>query len=161
LPDHLPPETLAVTTGPLPASRKLHVPGVRHPCLRVAMREIELAPSAGEAPLRVYDTSGPYTDPGHLTDIRRGLPALRQGWIEARGDTEAYSGRDPQPEDDGLKPGEARRVPQFDRAGRRPLRAAPGAAPTQLAYARAGIVTPEMEYVAIRENLGRDAAHAA
>ncbi len=155
MPDSFPPETLEVTTGPLPASRKVHIAGTHHPRLRVAMREIDLAPSAKEPPLRVYDTSGPYTDPDYATDIRRGLPALRQAWIEARGDVEAYAGRDPRPEDDGLKPGEARRVPVFDRAGRQPLRATPGAVPTQLAYARAGIVTPEMEYVAIRENLGR------
>src|SRR4051794_1958126 len=122
------------------------------------MREISVG--GGEPPLRVYDPSGPYSDAAHRTDIRRGLPELRRGWIEARGDVEAYAGRDPQPEDDGLKPGEARRVPQFDRAGRRPLRARPGAAPTQLTYARAGIITPEMEYVAIRENLGRAAALA-
>ncbi|CAA9251619.1 MAG: Phosphomethylpyrimidine synthase ThiC [uncultured Craurococcus sp.] len=155
MPDIFPPESLEVTTGPLPASRKVHIAGAHHPDIRVAMREIALDPSAKEPPLRVYDTSGPYTDPLHPTDIRRGLPALRAGWIEARGDVEAYAGRDPRPEDDGLKPGEARRVPVFDRGQRQPLRARPGAAPTQLAYARAGIVTPEMEYVAIRENLGR------
>ena len=155
MPDIFPPESLEVTTGPLPASRKVHIAGAHHPDIRVAMREIALDPSAKEPPLRVYDTSGPYTDPLHPTDIRRGLPALRAGWIEARGDVEAYAGRDPRPEDDGLKPGEARRVPVFDRGQRQPFRARPGAAPTQLAYARAGIVTPEMEYVAIRENLGR------
>jgi len=154
VPDSLTPELPQVTTGPLPASRKVHVPGVLHPGLRVAMREISV--SGGEPPLRVYDPSGPYSDAAHRTDIRRGLPELRRGWIEARGDVVAYAGRDPQPEDDGLKPGEARKVPQFDRAGRQPLRAKPGATPTQLAYARAGIVTPEMEYVAIRENLGRE-----
>jgi phosphomethylpyrimidine synthase len=161
MPDTLPPEILQVTTGPLPASRKVHVAGRLHPCLRVAMREIDVSPSAQEPPLRVYDPSGPYTDPEHRADIRRGLPALRQPWILGRGDVAAYAGRDPQPEDDGLKPGEARRVPQFDRGARQPLRAKPGAAPTQLAYARAGIVTPEMEYVAIRENLGREAAREA
>nr|WP_264185517.1 phosphomethylpyrimidine synthase ThiC [Roseicella aerolata] len=150
---------LQVTTGPLPASRKLHVPGVLHPDLRVAMREI--AVGGGEAPLRVYDPSGPYTDPAQPTDIRRGLPGLRRAWIEGRGDVEAYEGREPKPEDDGLKAGEQRRVPVFDRAGRRPLRARPGACPTQLAYARAGIITPEMEYVAIRENLGRERAREA
>ena len=155
MPDIFPTETLEVTTGPLPASRKIHIAGTHHPEIRVAMREIALDPSANEPPLRVYDTSGPYTDPLHPTDIRRGLPGLRAGWIEARGDVEAYAGRDPKPEDDGLKPGEARRVPVFDRGQRQPLRARPGAAPTQIAYARAGIVTPEMEYVAIRENLGR------
>jgi phosphomethylpyrimidine synthase len=154
LPDSLTPELPQVTTGPLPASRKVHVPGVLHPDLRVAMREISV--SGGEPPLRVYDPSGPYSDAAHRTDIRRGLPELRRAWIEGRGDVVAYAGRDPQPEDDGLKPGEAPRVPQFDRTGRRPLVAKPGRTPTQLAYARAGIITPEMEYVAIRENLGRE-----
>ncbi|RAI59149.1 phosphomethylpyrimidine synthase ThiC [Roseicella frigidaeris] len=156
MPDSLPPDLPQVTTGALPASRKLYVPGTLHPGLRVAMREI--AVGGGEPALRVYDPSGPYTDEAHRADIRRGLPGLRQAWIEGRGDVEAYDGRDPKPEDDGLKAGEQRKVPVFDRAGRRPLRARPGAAPTQLAYARAGIVTPEMEYVAIRENLGRERA---
>jgi phosphomethylpyrimidine synthase len=155
MPDIFPTEALDVTTGPLPASRKVHIAGTHHPDIRVAMREIDLDPSANEPPLRVYDPSGPYTDAGYVADIRRGLPALRQSWIEARGDVESYEGRDPKPEDDGLKPGEARRVPVFDRTNRQPLRAKPGKVPTQLAYARAGIITPEMEYVAIRENVGR------
>jgi phosphomethylpyrimidine synthase len=122
------------------------------------MREIDCTAGSGEKPIRVYDTSGPYTDPAIATDIRGGLPPLRAGWIAARGDTEAVEGRAVRPEDDGLRPGEARRVPMFDRAGRLPLRARSGRAVTQLAYARAGIVTPEMEYVAIRENLGRERA---
>ncbi len=103
----------------------------------------------------VYDTSGPYTDPDHVTDIRAGLPALRRDWILARGDVEAYQGREQKPEDNGLGEGEISPVPAFDRAGRMPLRAKAGQVVTQLAYARAGIITPEMEYVAIRENLGR------
>jgi phosphomethylpyrimidine synthase len=119
------------------------------------MREIDLTPAAGEAPLRVYDTSGPYTDPSVVTDIRRGLPEMRRPWIVGRGDVEEYDGRGLRPEDNGLKVGQASAVPVFDRAGRRPLRAKTGHAVTQLAYARKGIVTPEMEYVAIRENLGR------
>ncbi len=146
-----------ITKGPLPASSKIHITGRIHPDIRVAMREI--AVSGGEAPLRVYDTSGPYTDPAHPADIAAGLPALRAGWIAARGDVEAYAGRDPKPEDDGLRPGEAPRVPVFNRGTRQPLRARGGAV-TQLAYARAGIITPEMEYIAIRENIGRDAAAA-
>ncbi|MBS7792692.1 phosphomethylpyrimidine synthase ThiC [Roseococcus sp. SDR] len=156
MPDTLPPQHPAVTTGPLPASRKIHVAGQLHPEIRVAMREI--AVSGGELPLRVYDTSGPYTDATLRTDIARGLAPHRQGWIMARGDVEAIPGRAQKPEDDGLKPGEERRVPLFDRAGRMPLRAKAGRAVTQLAYARAGIITPEMEYIAIRENLGRAAA---
>jgi phosphomethylpyrimidine synthase len=156
VPDTLPPQHPAITTGPLPASRKIHVAGLLHPEIRVAMREI--AVSGGEPPLRVYDTSGPYTDASVRTDIARGLAPHRQGWIMARGDVEVIPGRAQKPEDDGLKPGEAHHVPLFDRAGRMPLRARQGKAVTQLAYARAGIITPEMEYIAIRENLGRAAA---
>ena len=161
MPDALPPDLPQVTTGPLPASRKLYVPGRVHAGVRVAMREIALSEGCNEPPVRVYDTSGPYTDPGVRVDIRAGLVPLRQGWVERRGDVEAYAGRDVQPEDNGLKPGEASRVPVFDRAHRQPLRGKPGRAVTQLAYARAGIITPEMEYVAIRENLGRQQAAAA
>ncbi|MFO7484219.1 phosphomethylpyrimidine synthase ThiC [Oceanibaculum nanhaiense] len=149
-------EKFTVTTGPLPASRKVHVPGSLFPDIRVALREIDLEPSSGEKPVRVYDTSGPYSDPSASIDIAKGLPALRRAWIEARGDVEAYEGRDIKPEDDGLKEGEQRKVAAFDRAGIRPLRGRPGKAVTQLAYARAGIVTPEMEYIAVRENLGRE-----
>ncbi len=159
MPDSLPPDRFTVTTGPLPASRKIHVPGERHPELRVAMRAIDVG--GGEPPVRVYDTSGPYSDPDVAVDIRRGLPALRRSWIEARGDVEAYEGRAARPEDDGLRPGESRAVPLFDRGDRRPLRARPGRTVTQMAYARAGIVTPEMEYVAVRENLGRQRLHEA
>ncbi|MEQ8252215.1 MAG: phosphomethylpyrimidine synthase ThiC [Oceanibaculum nanhaiense] len=149
-------EKFTVTTGPLPASRKIHVPGSLFPDIRVALREIDLEPSSGEKPVRVYDTSGPYSDPAASIDIAHGLPALRRPWIEARGDVEAYEGRDIKPEDDGLKPGEAAKVAMFDRANIRPLRGKPGKAVTQLAYARASIVTPEMEYIAVRENLGRE-----
>ncbi|MDB5377729.1 MAG: thiamine biosynthesis protein, partial [Rubritepida sp.] len=156
MPDSLPPQGPNVTTGPLPASRKLHVAGQLHPQIRVAMREIEV--SGGEPPLRVYDTSGPYTDTRIVTDIGRGLAPHRHEWIMARGDVEHIAGREQKPEDDGLKIGEERRVPLFDRQGRMPLRAKAGKAVTQLAYARAGIVTPEMEYIAIRENMGRAAA---
>ncbi len=155
MPDNLPPQRPAITTGPLPASQKIHVAGQLHPEIRVAMRQISV--SGGEPALRVYDTSGPYTDAAVQTDIASGLAPHRQAWIMARGDVERIEGRAQKPEDDGLKPGEARRVPLFDRAGRMPLRAKSGQAVTQLAYARAGIITPEMEYVAIRENLGRAA----
>ena len=159
MPDNLPPQHPAITTGPLPASRKIHVAGQVHPGIRVAMRQISV--SGGEPALRVYDTSGPYTDAAIKTDIARGLAPHRHDWIMARGDVETIAGREQKPEDDGLKPGEARRVPLFDRAGRMPLRAKAGRAVTQLAYARAGIVTPEMEYIAIRENMGRAAGLGA
>jgi len=142
------PQTTSVTTGPLPASRKVYVPGERFADIRVAMREIDLT-DPGEPPLRVYDCSGPYTDPAASIDIQTGLPALRAAWIAGRGDVEAYDGLTT-----GRKPAGDSGLPRGVE-GRRPLRAKPGAAPTQLAYARAGIVTPEMEYIAIRENQGR------
>ena len=146
----------AVTTGPFPASRKIHVAGILYPDIRVPMREIDLHPTAGEPPLRVYDASGPYTDPSQSISIERGLPRIRTQWIEARGDVEAYPGRAIRPEDNGLA-SEKGRVPAFP-VHHQPLRARNGQAVTQLAYARAGIITPEMEFIAIRENLGREAA---
>lgn len=148
-------QDFSVTTGPLPASRKVHVPGTLFPDIRVAMREIELSPSANEPPVRAYDPSGPYTDPAVKTDIRKGLAELRRAWIEGRGDVEAYAGREVKPEDNGLRVGQESPVPLFDRASRQPLRAKPGRNVSQMHYAKAGIITPEMEYVAIRENLGR------
>ncbi|HWK44964.1 MAG TPA: phosphomethylpyrimidine synthase ThiC [Stellaceae bacterium] len=151
--------SFSVSTGPLPASRKIHLSGEHHPGLRVAMREIELAPSAGEPPVRVYDSSGPYTDPRVTIDITAGLPPIRAEWIMARGDVEAYDGRHLKPEDNGLKPGERGNMREFPQNGRKPVRAKPGKNVTQLAYARAGIITPEMEYVAIRENVGRARSH--
>ncbi|MGY4800728.1 phosphomethylpyrimidine synthase ThiC [Teichococcus aerofrigidensis] len=148
-----------VTTGSLPASTKVFKPGIRHPELRVPMREIALHPSAGEPPVTVYDASGPYTDPATEIVIERGLPRHRQAWAEARGDVEVYDGRDVKPEDNGFVSPD-RLTPTFP-VRHRPLRAKDGKAVTQLAYARAGIITPEMEYVAIRENLGRTQARAA
>jgi len=149
-------DRFSVTTGPLPSSRKVHVAGRLYPEIRVAQREIDL--TGGEPPVPVYDPSGPYTDPAIVTDIRAGLTPLRQNWILARGDVEAYDGRVIRPEDNGLEDGQDSAVPVFDRGARRPLRAKPGQSVTQLAYARKGIITPEMEYVAIRENLGRQQA---
>lgn len=151
-------DAFRVSTGPLPSSRKVHVRGTRYPDIRVAQREIDLEPSSGEPPLAVYDSSGPYTDPAAEIDIRRGLPALRADWIAARRDVEPVPGRAVKPEDNGRRRSNgAATTPAFDRAGRPVLKAKDGRAVTQLAYARAGIVTPEMEYVAIRENLGRQA----
>ena len=149
-------EELRVTTGSFPASRKVQARGALHPEISVAMREIDLDPSAGEPPVRAYDTSGPYSDPTIQIDINRGLPELRKPWILARGDVEFYDGREVKPEDNGLRRGEASAVSLFDRGRRQVLRAKGGAAVTQLAYARRGIITQEMEYVAIRENLGRE-----
>ncbi len=155
-------DPLHVTTGPLPASSKIYVDGVIHPEVKVGMRAISLSEGSGEAPLRVYDPSGPYTDATASIDIRRGLPELRRSWIEGRGDVETYQGRDVRPEDNGLKPHETGKLDAlFERGARQPLRAQKGAVPTQLAYARAGLITPEMEYVAIRENMGRAEAREA
>ncbi|HXQ51195.1 MAG TPA: phosphomethylpyrimidine synthase ThiC [Stellaceae bacterium] len=149
-------EMFKVSTGSLPASRKVHVAGQAFPDLRVAMREIDITPAAKEPPLRVYDPSGPYTDPAATIDIRVGLPPLRENWIRQRGDVEEIPGRNIRPEDNGLKAGEESAVPLFDRMTRRPIRAKNGASVSQLTYARRGIVTKEMEYIAIRENLGRE-----
>jgi len=148
-------EPFSITTGPLPGSCKVHAAGGQG--VAVAMREIALH---GEPALRVYDTSGPYTDSAATIDITKGLPALRQSWILARGDVEAYDGRVERPEDNGLKPGQDAAVTMFDRGDRKPLRAKPGHHPTQLAYARAGLITPEMEYVAIRENMAPEFVRA-
>ncbi|MEP3297670.1 MAG: phosphomethylpyrimidine synthase ThiC [Pseudoruegeria sp.] len=144
-----------ITTGEMPASRKIYVNGVRHPDIRVPMREISVHPTAGEPPLTVYDSSGPYTDPNVLTDIQQGLPPMRQQWIKARGDVEQYSGRDIQLADNGFVDG-AHLTPEFP-IKPQPLRATGDSAVTQLAYARAGIITAEMEYIAIRENQLRTA----
>src|SRR5262249_8829159 len=147
-------EELRVTTGPFPASRKVYAAGRLHSGISVAMREIDLEASAGEPAVRVYDTSGPYSDPAVETDINRGLPELRKPWILTRGDVEFYEGRDVKPEDNGLRRNEPSAVSLFDRGRRQVLRAKGNASVTQIAYARRGIITPEMEYVAIRENLG-------
>ncbi|WP_129791984.1 phosphomethylpyrimidine synthase ThiC [Sphingosinicella sp. CPCC 101087] len=147
---------LQVTTGPIRGSRKVHVEG--RAGLRVAMREIHLEPSSGEPPLRVYDTSGPYTDPDARIDIMAGLPELRRDWIRGRGDVEEVAQREVRPEDNGqLGPDRSGAVKAFPNVRRKVLRAKPGANVSQMHYARRGIVTPEMEYVAIRENLGREA----
>ena len=148
-----------VTTGPLPASRRVWHRGAFHADIRVPMRAIDLHPTAGEPPVTVYDSSGPYTDPQAEIAIEGGLPRLREAWIAARGDTEQYDGRHVKPEDNGFAEGK-RLVPEFP-VRHAPKRAKNGRAVTQMAYARAGIVTPEMEFVAIRENLGRQAARQA
>ncbi|QTH19959.1 phosphomethylpyrimidine synthase ThiC [Rhizorhabdus wittichii] len=147
---------MKVTTGPIRGSRKIHVEGPQG--VRVAMREIALEPSSGEPPVRVYDCSGPYTDPNAHIDIMAGLPVLRRDWILGRGDVEDYEGRAIKPEDNGLKgPDRSGGVTPFPNVVRRPLRAKAGQNVSQMHYARRGIITPEMEYVAIRENVGRAA----
>jgi phosphomethylpyrimidine synthase len=148
IPSHI---EIGVTTGPIRGSRKVYI-GPN----RVAMREIDLDPSSGEPPVRVYDTSGPYTDPDARIDIQAGLPQLRREWQLARADVEDYQPREVRPEDNGqLGPDRSAGVPPFPNVAKRVLRAKPGANISQMHYARRGIITPEMEYVAERENLGR------
>ena len=149
---------LTLTREPFPASRKIHLCGSRED-LRVPMREVSL--TNGER-VSLYDTSGPYSDPAAMIDVNHGLPAVRAGWIESRGDTEIYGGRSHQALDDGAKH-EARDAERIEAlrgaaAGlqRTPRRARVGANVTQMHYARRGIVTPEMEYVALRENGQRE-----
>ena len=161
--------------APLPNSKKIYLPGELDPDIRVPFREISLAPTktiSGQIevnePVRVYDTSGPWGDPSFAGDVERGLPALRADWIRARGDVEEIEGRTVRPQDNGYL-SEKHAVNSNGNNGnlsgirnpqsaitRRPLRAKPGACVTQLAYARRGIITPEMEFIALRENLGRN-----
>ena len=141
-------------------SKKVYVEGSR-PDILVPMREMALSPTTGSfgneenAPIRVYDTSGPYTDPAYQVDITKGLPALRNAWIQERGDVEAYEGRSIKPEDNGFRHVDDPRIQEnvFPELARKPLRAKKGKNVTQLHYARKGIITPEMEFVAIRENM--------
>ncbi len=151
-----------VTTGPLPASEKIFVEGST-PDIQVAMREITLS-DENEPKVRVYDTSGPYTDEKTKIDIREGLPKLRDDWIMARGDVEAYDGRTMKPEDNGFRnasQADQSSVTSFPKANRKPLRAKSGQNVSQMHYAKKGIITPEMEYIAIRENMGRTEAMQA
>jgi phosphomethylpyrimidine synthase len=149
-------QPIGVTTGPIRGSRKIHVAAQTGSGIRVAMREILLEPSSGEPPVRVYDTSGPYTDPDAVIDIAKGLPELRRDWIRGRGDVEEVAQREVRPEDNGqLGPDRSGGVPAFPNVRRNVLRAKAGANVSQMHYARRGIITPEMEYVAERENLGR------
>ncbi len=157
----------------LPNSRRVYVPGRIHPDIRVPMREITLTGTKSytgavtpNAPVRVYDCSGPWGDPAFTGTVEEGLPALRRDWILKRGDVEEYAGREVQPIDDGYLSEKHRTLSKAKRQDetsfrlegltaprRQPLRAKPGKVVTQLQYARAGIITPEMEYIAIRENL--------
>jgi phosphomethylpyrimidine synthase len=165
----------AVATGStedskLPNSRRIYVEGTQSG-VRVPFREIGQNPTRNfkneleeNPPVRVYDTSGPYGDPSMATDVREGLPELRREWIISRGDVEEYEGRSLQPIDDGYltfdaanqaRHKEKGRLEDFPALRRTPLRAKTGACVTQMHYAKQGIITLEMEYIAIRENLGR------
>jgi phosphomethylpyrimidine synthase len=158
----------------LPASKRIYVQGTLHKDVRVPMREIEVTPTKSYTgavtpndPVRVYDCSGPWGDPAFTGTSEQGLPALRAKWIRERGDVEEIDGREVKPQDNGYLSGkhaeyaskaEKNRLVEFPgltSQRRRPLRAKAGKVVTQLAYARAGIITPEMEFIAIRENMGR------
>ncbi|HEY0790969.1 MAG TPA: phosphomethylpyrimidine synthase ThiC [Chthoniobacterales bacterium] len=157
------------TESPFPNSRRVYVSGAIHPHVRVALREVHQSPTRSangateeNSPVRVYDTSGPWGDPDQAHAVEQGLPAVRGPWIAGRGDVAEYNGRGLRPEDDGyLSQAHAEQsrarsngTKQFPGLRRKPLRAAAGHPVTQLWYARQGVVTPEMEYIAIRENLG-------
>lgn len=140
-------------------SKKVYVEGSR-PDIQVPIREIELSPTIGIAgeeenqPVRVYDTSGPYTDNNASVDIRQGLHPLRRNWVLEREDTEEYEGRQIKAEDNGFLSEDPRaNLEVFPGLKRKPLRAKKGKNVTQLHYARKGIITPEMEYIAIRESV--------
>jgi phosphomethylpyrimidine synthase len=145
--------TPKVTTGPLIGSRKAHVTPEAAPDLRVPIREIVLSKESGEAPLPVYDTSGPYTDNDVTIDVENGLKRTRIEWVKERGGVEQYDGRPIKPVDNGNVSGKhlARNFPNTPK----PWRALDGKPVTQFEWARLGVVTKEMIYVAERENLGR------
>lgn len=159
------------SSDPLPNSSRVYVDGQLHPDVRVPMREIALSPTKGpndrlevNEPVRVYDTSGPWGDPAFTGTPENGLPALRASWIRHRGDVAEYEGREVQPMDNGYLSGqhaafaskaERNRLLEFPGLRRQPLRASADHPVTQLWYARQGIITPEMEFIAIRENMRR------
>jgi phosphomethylpyrimidine synthase len=163
-------ETSVNDDKPLPNSRRIYIDG-KQPGVRVPFREISQNQTRNfdnsledNPPVRVYDTSGPWGDPSGHCDVGEGLPSLRRHWILARGDVEEYQGRELQPIDDGYltfdaanqaRKKEKGRLEDFPALRRTPLRAKPGSCVTQMHYARRGIITPEMEFIAIRENLGR------
>ncbi|CAN5617184.1 phosphomethylpyrimidine synthase ThiC [soil metagenome] len=162
----------AQSSDPLPNSTRVYLEGTLHSDVRVPMREISLSPTKSydgtvteNAPVRVYDTSGPWGDPDFEGDVEQGLPALRRPWIMDRKDVEEYEGRAVLPQDNGyLSTSHAQTISEKrgglsplqapTNAARRPLRGSAGHPVTQLWYARQGIITPEMEYIAIRENQG-------
>ncbi|MEM9421096.1 MAG: phosphomethylpyrimidine synthase ThiC [Pseudomonadota bacterium] len=152
---HVPQSEFAtpeVTTGPLPASRKVYVQSERFEDVAAPVRYISVHETANEPDLPVYDPTGPYTEEGFVADVEKGLGRQRTAWVQERGNVEAYEGRDVKPEDNGNARGKllARSFPTIHT----PLRGTGGPV-TQLEFAQAGIVTKEMEYVAIRENMGR------
>ena len=161
------------SSEPFPNSSRVYVQGEIHPDVRVPMRQIELSPTksmSGEIeanePVRVYDASGPWGDPDFEGNVEQGLPALRRDWIVKRGDVTEYDGREIKPQDNGYLSTSHAQIASERRGGlsplqspenarRKPLQASAGHPVTQLWYARQGIITPEMEFIAVRENMGR------
>ncbi|MBL7020993.1 MAG: phosphomethylpyrimidine synthase ThiC [Nitrospinaceae bacterium] len=156
-----------MSTKPIsPNSKKVYVNGTLHPDVRVPFREISLSASTtvtgngnhqenDESSILVYDTSGPYTDPDANIDIREGLQPIRQPWIMGRGDVEYYDARTILPKDDGYREGENPNTERFPKTRKQVLRAKAGQNVSQMHYAKKGIITPEMEFIAIRENQKR------
>jgi len=164
-------EKVEISTDPIsPNSKKVYVNGTLHPDIKVPFREISLSPSTtvsgngngnghhkenDESSILVYDTSGPYTDPEAKIDIREGLQPIRLPWITGREDVEYYDARTIMPKDDGYRDGENPNTERFPKTRAQVLRAKPGQNVTQMHYAKKGIITPEMEFIAIRENQKR------
>jgi len=164
-------EKVEISTDPIsPNSKKVYVNGTLHPDIKVPFREISLSPSTtlsgngngnghhkanDESSILVYDTSGPYTDPETKIDIREGLQPIRLPWITGREDVEYYDARTIMPKDDGYRDGENPNTERFPKTRVQVLRAKPGQNVTQMHYAKKGIITPEMEFIAIRENQKR------
>ena len=160
----------------LPASKRIYIDGTIHPDVRVPLREISVSPTNAangvvemNPSIRVYDTRGPWGDANAHCDVRQGLPATRLAWIVQRGDTVEIEGRAVRPEDNGYlsfqhaasaaQVDTRTRLEPFPGLKRQPRRSATGGPVTQMHYARKGLITPEMEFIAIRENLGREKAY--
>ena len=149
-------ETGTIPTGERAGSRKVYVSGELYPDIRVPFREVAVHPSANEPPVTIYDSSGPYTDPTVTIDIKRGLPLVKSSWQLDRGDiAPVLNPREVKPEDNGHASGR-HLAPRFDVSNHKVFKGVEGRPTTQYEYAKAGIITPEMEYVAIRENLRRE-----
>jgi phosphomethylpyrimidine synthase len=149
-------ETGTIPTGERAGSRKVYVAGELYPDIRVPFREVAVHPSANEPPVTIYDSSGPYTDPTVTIEIKRGLPLVKSSWQLDRGDiAPVLNPREVKPEDNGHASGK-NLAPRFDTSRHKVFKGVEGRPVTQYEYAKAGIITPEMEYVAIRENLRRE-----
>lgn len=149
-------ETGRIPTGPRAGGVKVYVAGELFPDIRVPFREVAVHPSANEPPVTMYDSSGPYTDPSVTIDIKRGLPKVKSSWQLDRGDIAPVANpREVKPEDNGHASGK-HLAPRFDVSNHQVFKGVEGRPVTQYEYAKAGIITPEMEYVAIRENMRRE-----